>query len=59
MKSDGRLKLMDKYTDLLEQIMEIDMTYKGNTKKWLIDEDTLDSLNVCRDKLMNFWRTGK
>tara|TARA_R110000824_G_scaffold318308_1_gene505522 strand:- start:1345 stop:1521 length:177 start_codon:yes stop_codon:yes gene_type:complete len=58
MTSDKRLKLYDNYTELLEQIMEIDMTYKGQTKEWLIDEDTLDRFNVCRDKLKKFWRAG-
>ena len=58
MTSDERLELYDNYTELLEQIMKIDMTYKENTKKWLINEDTLDKLNVCKDKLKKFWRTG-
>ena len=59
MSSDERLKLYDNFTELFEKIMEIDFTYKNQTKKWLINEDTLDKIRICENKLKNFWRTGQ
>ena len=59
MSSDERLKLYDNFTELFEKVMEIDFKYKNQTKKWLIDEDTLDKIRICENKLKNFWRIGQ
>tara|TARA_R100000234_G_scaffold118356_1_gene98628 strand:- start:347 stop:526 length:180 start_codon:yes stop_codon:yes gene_type:complete len=59
MSSDKRLDLLDKYDDLLEQIMEIDESFKRNTRHHLINKVALGCFNDCRIRLYNFWRLGK
>ena len=59
MTSDMRLELLDKYDNLIQQIMEIDESFQKNTTYPLINEVSLGCLNTCRMRLYNFWRTGK